>query len=87
MYIPDGNDPNLKDIYSPGYYDVINGLKTGTTYFKNIFFDIEKAVDKVIYYIKNNFRLDDELIQFYKELNLSGGNNTMTFVEYEKNLN
>ena len=30
--------------------------------------------------------LDDELIQFYKELNLSGGNNTMTFVEYVKNL-
>ena len=86
MYIPDANDPNLKDIYSQGYYDIINGFKNGTTYFKNIFFDIEKAVDKVIYYIKNNFMLDDELIQFYKELNLSGGNNTMTFVEYVKNL-
>ena len=86
MYIPDANDPNLKDIYTKGYYDIINGFKNGTTYFKNIFFDIEKAVDKVIYYIKNNFMLDNELIQFYKELNLSGGNNTMTFVEYVKNL-
>ena len=86
MYIPDANDPNLKDIYIQGYYDIINGFKNGTTYFKNIFYDIEKAVDKVVYYIKNNFILDDELIQFYKELNLSGGNNTMAFVEYVKNL-
>ena len=87
MYIPDAYDPNLKDIYIQGYFDVINGFKNGTTYFKNIFYDIEKAVDKVVYYIKNKFMLDDELIQFYKELNLSGGNNTMTFVEYVKNLN
>ena len=86
MYIPDAYDPNLKDIYIQGYFDVINGFKNGTTYFKNIFYDIEKAVDKAIYYIKNNFRLDDQLIHFYKELNLSGGNNTKTFVEYVKNL-
>jgi len=86
MYIPDAYDPNLKNIYSQGYYDVINGFKNGTTYFKNIYYDIEKAVDKAIYYIKNNFRLDDQLVRFYKELNLSGGNNTMAFVEYVKNL-
>ena len=86
MYIPDANDPNLKDIYIQGYYDVINGFKNGSTYFENIFYDIEKAVDKVIYYIKNDFMLDDQLIQFYKVLNLSGGNNTMAFVEYVKNL-
>ena len=86
MYIPDANDPNLEDIYTQGYYDVINGFKNGTTYFKNIFYDIEKAVDKAIYYISHNFILDDELIQFYKELNISGANNTLAFVNYVKNL-
>ena len=86
IYVPDANDPNIINLYDQGYYDIINGLKNGSLYFENKFFDVEAAIDKIIYYIRNNFKLEINLMRFYSELGLNGTNNTMTFVEYLKNL-
>ena len=86
IYIPDVKDPYIVNLYNQGYYDIINGLKNGSTYFENTFFDVEAAIDKIIYYITNNFKLEVNLMRFYHMLGLNSANNTMTFVEYLKNL-
>ena len=86
IYVPDAKDPNIINLYNQGYYDIINGLKNGSIYFENKFFDVDEAIDKIIYYIRNNFKLESNLINFYHELGLKETNNTMTFVEYLKNI-
>jgi CDP-glycerol glycerophosphotransferase (TagB/SpsB family) len=86
IYVPDAKDPNIINLYNQGYYDIINGLKNGSTYFENKFFEVDAVIDKIIYYIINNFRLEGNLMKFYDDLGLNGTNNTMTFVEYLKKL-
>jgi len=35
IYIPDSEDPNIKDNYDDDYYNLINSMKNGTLYFEN----------------------------------------------------
>ena len=70
IYIPDADDPDLKIIYDKNYYELIDSLKNGTLYFKNIFFDLERTINNIIYYINNNFKLDQKLEYFYNSFNL-----------------
>ena len=42
LYIPDSEDPNLKDIYTVDYYDLILSLKNNSIIFENIFFTINR---------------------------------------------
>ena len=86
IYIPDYEDPNLYYIYNMYYYNIINNLKNGAIKFENVFFNINKAIDKIVYYINNNFKLDLKLKQFYEQFNLFGGNNTSNFIKYVKNI-
>ena len=86
IYIPDYEDPNLYYIYNMYYYNIINNLKNGAIKFENVFFNINKAIDKIVYYINNNFKLDLRLKQFYEQFNLFGGNNTSNFIKYVKNI-
>ena len=86
IYIPDVNDPNITDIYKEDYYQLINSLKNGTIYFENKFFDIKSTVEKIIYYIKNNFNIDKKLIQFYDSFELKLGPNINNFINYLDNL-
>ena len=53
LYIPDGNDPIIESLYSKPYFDIINGLKNDSIYFENKFFDLDKVIDKIIFYINN----------------------------------
>ena len=50
IYIPDVYDKNLKNIYKPINYDVINKFISNEFQFENVFFDINKTVNKIIYY-------------------------------------
>ena len=86
LYVPDSEDPNIKDIYNRQYFDVINGLKNGSIIFENKFFNLNKTIKKIIFYIKNNFRLEPKLEQFYKSFQLEGGNNTIKIINYLKDL-
>ena len=86
LFIPDSDDPNIKDIYNEQYYDIIKSLKNGTIYFKNKFFDLDKAINKVIYYINNNFNIELTMLKFYNSFHLKGTNNTKIFIEYLKNI-
>ena len=51
IYIPDYNDPKIKDLYSENYYNLIKSLGNGTIYFENKFDNINDAVDKIIFYV------------------------------------
>ena len=43
---------------------------------------VEQAVNKITYYIKNDFRLDSRLENFYDSFDLKIGNNTNKFISY-----
>ena len=52
----------------------------------NHFFTVEETVEKIIYYINNNFTLDEELLNYYENFGLKQGNNIDTFINYLKSL-
>ena len=82
IFIPDIFDPNIKDIYEQGYYEIINDFKNGRINFKNTFFNIKETVKKIIYYIENDFKIESELEQFYNSFELNCKNNTKNFINY-----
>ena len=86
MFIPDSEEPNIEAFYDKDYFNLIKNLKDGTIYFMNKFFDINKVVDKIIYYINNDFALEQNLTDFYNSFNLKCGNNTMKFINYLENI-
>ena len=86
IFIPDSEDPNIDNIYNETYCNIIKNLINGTISFKNIFFTVESTVNKIIYYINNNFILEPYLMKFYNIFNLTGGNNSKDFIIYLKHL-
>ena len=86
LYIPDGLDKNLKDIYTNDYYETIIKLKNGEIYLYEIFFDLDKVINKIIYYIKNNFILEERKLKFCNEFEFKNNNNTKEFISYLKML-
>jgi CDP-glycerol glycerophosphotransferase (TagB/SpsB family) len=88
IYIPDLYDPEIKLRYDDNYYQLIESFKNGTIIFENKMFTVEQAVNKIKYYIQNNFRLDSRLELFYDSFDLKIGNNTNKFISYlNKELN
>ena len=86
IYIPDANDPYIRNIYKEDYYQLIESLKNGTIDFENKFFDIKSTVEKIIYYIKNNFIIDKKLSEFYDSFELKQGPSINNFINYLNNL-
>ena len=86
MYIPDGNDPKLKYIYTRNYYWIIKSIKKGKFKFKNIYFNFNKAIKKIIFYINNGFKLESSLKKFYKSFGFNSGKNIELFIKYLKGL-
>ena len=87
IYIPDYNDPKIKDLYSENYYNLIKSLGNGTIYFENKFDNINDAVDKIIFYVNNDFKLEKKIEKFYNSFGFKcQNNNIQLFIEYIKNL-
>jgi CDP-glycerol glycerophosphotransferase (TagB/SpsB family) len=86
LFIPDANDSNLKDIYDKNYYETIQKIKNRQIVIDEIFIDLNKVVNKIIYYIKNDFILEDNKIKLYEKYNLKNGDNTNKFIQYIKSL-
>jgi len=87
IYIPDYNDNLIKLNYKKTYYELIQLMKNRTIQFENQFFDIDLVINKIIFYLKNNFKLDEKLEIFYDSLNLTQNNNIYEFIKYIKNIN
>ena len=50
MFIPDGLDHNLNDIYNKEYYETITKIIKGFIYLYEVFIDLNEVVNKTIYY-------------------------------------
>ena len=85
IYIPDSEDPN-KYNYDDDYYNLINNMKNGTIHFENKCNTVEKVINKIIYYIDNDFKLELNMEQFYDSFEFKCRNNTKSFIEYIKNM-
>ena len=86
IYVPDSNDPKIKEIYTKDYYELIESLNNGTIYFENKYFNINETINKIIYYINNNFTIDPKLEYFYNSFEFKSGNNINKFIDYLKNI-
>ena len=87
IYIPDYEDPNIKNLYSDNYYNLINSLGNGTIYFENKFDNIKEVINKIIYYINNDFKLEKKIEEFYDGFELKcKPNNIQTFIDIVKNI-
>jgi len=87
IYIPDANDPEIENIYDKNYYELIKSLENGTIYFENKFFQLKQVINKIIYYIDNNYNLDKNLEIFYDSFDLKRkNNNTNDFIKYITNI-
>lgn len=86
LYIPDAFDPNLTNIYIRNYYETIAKIINGEIYLGKIYLDLDKVINKIIYYIKNDFILEDKTLKFYNVFNLKNFGNTKNFINYLKKL-
>ena len=86
LFIPDALDPNLKNIYTEQYYETITKLINGMIYLCEVFIDLKQVINKIIYYIKNNFTIENEKLKFYEEFNLKNKDNTKKFIKYIRKL-
>jgi len=87
IFIPDCNDTLINKIYDKNYFEIIQSMKNGTIKFENKYFDIDSAINKIIFYVKNNFQLDKKLRILYDSLNIKKKNNTHEFIKYITNIN
>ena len=84
IFIPDSNFSYIHNNYIEDYYKLIKDMKTGKLYFKNKFFTINGALNKIFYYINNNFKLEKSLVRFYDSFGFKKENATKKFIEYIK---
>ena len=87
LYIPDINETQIKTVYTKDYYNIIESFKNNDFHFENIFFEIKETVNKIIYYIYNNFKLEKNMKKFYEAFNLKKSKSINEFINYLKNLN
>ena len=66
---------------------MINSFKNGTIKFENIYLNINEAINKIIYYINNDFQIEPKLVKFYDSFGLKKGNNINKFINYLIKLN
>ena len=86
IYFPDFDDPNIDIIYTQNYSYVIRAMKKNKFGFKNIYFTVNETIEKIIYYVNNNFTIEKELIPFYESFFPERGESIPKFIEYSKKL-
>ena len=82
IYVPDANDPKVKSLYYHDYIDLIKRMNEGDFKVANKCNTVEETVQKIIYYIKNKFKIDDELKKYFEYFNFKPGNNVDEFINY-----
>ena len=84
IFIPDANDPQIENAYTKNYYELIQSINNGTFKFENKYLTINETVNKIIYYINNNFNLDSALQKLYDSLQLRNDDSINHFIKYLK---
>ena len=86
IFVPDSNEPNLDLLYTDDYSKLIEDMNRRKYHLENHFNTVEETVNKMIYYINNDFALDFNLKKYYDTFGLKKGNNIDEFIEYLKKL-
>ena len=86
IYFPDFDEPNIDIIYTQNYSYVIKAMKNNQFGFKNIFYTINETIEKIIYYVNNNFSIERELKPFYDSFFPEREKSIPKFIEYLKRL-
>ena len=86
LYIPDIYDPQLENIYVKNYINIINSFKKDLFHFENKYFEVNETINKIIYYVNNNFILEKKLEDFYNKFSFKSGSNIKDFINYLINL-
>lgn len=86
IYFPDLDEPNIDIIYTKNYRNVIKKMKKNKFGFRNLCFNINETIKKIIYYIKNNFTIENELKPFYDTFIPKRGLSIPKFIRYLKKL-
>ena len=86
FYIPDINDPDIENLYKIEYFHYFEKLKNGIIKFENLFFNVQDVIDKIIFYINNDFILEENIKNFYDSFEIKKGNNTEKLINYLINL-
>ena len=82
LYVPDSNDKDIKKLYRKDYIYLIDSMNKGLFQLENRCYNVNQTVEKIIYYINNNFELDSKLIKFYEKFGFKSGNNIEKFINY-----
>ena len=86
IYIPDIKDPLIKINYRENTYNVIKKFNLKLFDFKNIYFDVDSVIDKIYYYIHNDFKLEKRLSRFYDDFNLKNETSINEFINITMNI-
>ena len=86
LYLPDYYEKDIESIYTRDYIDLIESYKGMKWKLENQFFTINETVNKIIYYIKNNFLLDGNMKYLYKSFGFKKSFNTHKFINILKSL-
>ena len=73
----------LYELYTPDYINLIHRMNNREWNIANICNNVEETVDKIIFYIKNKFAIDDELKKFFDYIGIKhDGSNIQKFIDY-----
>ena len=86
IFIPDSNDLEIINNYSQEYSKLIQDIKDGLMEFENQFYNVNDTVNKTIYYINNNFKLEPNLKKFYDSFEFKHDKSINKFIDYLKKL-
>ena len=86
LFIPYSNYSQIKINYNNNYYQLIKDLRENIIHFENIFFNVNETIDKIKYYIKNDFHLEKKMKIFYESFGFKKDNSIFKFIEYIKKL-
>jgi CDP-glycerol glycerophosphotransferase (TagB/SpsB family) len=86
IYVPDLNDKNINEIYTDDYIRLINTMDKGNFQIENKCYNVNQTVEKIIFYINNNFKLDSKLVNYYNIFGLKTNNNIDKFIKYLNNI-
>jgi CDP-glycerol glycerophosphotransferase (TagB/SpsB family) len=85
-YIPDIDDPDVTFLYKPEYFEFYKNIKSGHFNFENVVFSVNELVEKINYYINNDFTLDENIKTFYDSFGIRKENNIEQLINYLINL-
>ena len=80
MYVPDYEDREIGNLYTNDYVIMIESFRNREIQFENQFFKMDDMIDKIIYYINNNFQIEPYLKSFYKSFGFKKSNNIHKFI-------